>query len=392
VDLPGRPSGNADTLHAAARTWDHLASEIWQLRRVLEAEVDALALAWSGAAADAYAEAWQPVRRGFDELEAKIHGVARRLRTAGGMIEDGQAAYDRALAAAGVVAAAGIGLTLLSGGLSDVAGAAAEGEIAATATAIVSDLGLGMARVAELLAKTMEELSGLASRFAVNFAVRAPELAYGPAGGGAMGIGFALASGVRDPGDLAASGLLGAAENAGGGRRGGGAAAEEDEFGAPPGARAGAMRPMHPIEQAWSASLSPRQAARQALNDERAAERAADPSLIKEPLTASTVREISVKAPGSVWYVDRELINRASANLDALTDVDVETRSVAIQVKSGGTGDLSKQMARTQATIGKTVVALAPKMTDVRLAWYRQHGYTVFRDLDDLLEYLRHNP
>jgi WXG100 family type VII secretion target len=378
VDLPGRPSGNADTLHAAARTWDHLASEIWQLRRVLEAEVDALALAWSGAAADAYAEAWQPVRRGFDELEAKIHGVARRLRTAGGMIEDGQAAYDRALAAAGVVAAAGIGLTLLSGGLSDVAGAAAEGEIAATATAIVSDLGLGMARVAELLAKTMEELSGLASRFAVNFAVRAPELAYGPAGGGAMGIGFALASGVRDPGDLAASGLLGAAE--------------EDEFGAPPGARAGAMRPMHPIEQAWSASLSPRQAARQALNDERAAERAADPSLIKEPLTASTVREISVKAPGSVWYVDRELINRASANLDALTDVDVETRSVAIQVKSGGTGDLSKQMARTQATIGKTVVALAPKMTDVRLAWYRQHGYTVFRDLDDLLEYLRHNP
>src|ERR1700730_1928655 len=77
----------------------------------------------------------QRVRRGFYEFDEKIHDVSGRLRGMAAMIERGEAAYDRALAAAGLVAAAGIGLTLLTAGVSDVAGAAAEAGIAATEAA-----------------------------------------------------------------------------------------------------------------------------------------------------------------------------------------------------------------------------------------------------------------
>jgi uncharacterized protein YukE len=365
-------------LCARPRAWDHLAWEIWQLSRALEAEADALAIAWSGAAADAYADVWRPVRRGFYELDEKIHDVSGRLGGTADMIEGGQAAYDRALAAAGLVAAAGIGLTLLTAGLSDVAGAAAEGGIAATGTAIVADLELGMARVATLLAETTEALSGLASRFAVNFALRAPELAYGPVGGGAMGIGVALASGVRDPGDLAASGLLGAAESTGGGRRGaGGGAREEEPESGSPAAGASVKRP-DPVEAAWRGSLSPAQVAKQAEYDRAAARRAADFSTIKEPLTPDVARAIEIRMPGTVRYIGRNIVNPASPRGDPLTDLDIETHHVIIQVKSGRTDGLSSQIDRSRSATGKPVVGFAPEMRTDRVAFYRRHGYTVF--------------
>jgi WXG100 family type VII secretion target len=229
VDLPGRPSGNADTLRAAAHAWDHLAWEVWQLSRALEVEADGLAQGWSGAAGDAYADVWRQVRRGFYDLDGRIHDVAGRLRRAADAIEGGQSAYDRALAAVGIATVAGIGLTVLTLGLSDAAAAEADSAIAAAAATIIADLEATLARVAALFAESADAIGGLASRFAVNFAMRAPELAYGPAGGGAMGVGFALASGARDPRDLAASGLLGAAENTGGIRRSGNADTELDQ-------------------------------------------------------------------------------------------------------------------------------------------------------------------
>lgn len=106
VDLPGRPSGNADELRAGASAWDHLAWEIWQLSRPLEAGVDVLMAGWSGAAADSFAAAWQPVRRAFFELDPRIHDVAHRLRDAADSIEEGQTAYPLDIAASAALGAA----------------------------------------------------------------------------------------------------------------------------------------------------------------------------------------------------------------------------------------------------------------------------------------------
>jgi hypothetical protein len=93
---------------------------------------------------------------------------------------------------------------------------------------------VAMGRMVALFAESAEALTGLATRFAVNFALRAPELVLSPAGGAATGVGIALATGVRDPGDLAASGLLGAAESGFGPRRRGIPEANATEEGATP--------------------------------------------------------------------------------------------------------------------------------------------------------------
>jgi hypothetical protein len=61
---------------------------------------------------------------------------------------------------------------------------------------------------------------------------------------------------------------------------------------------------------------------------------------------------------------------------------------VVIQVKSGGSDGISKQIDKSRMVTQTPVVAFAPKMNEARLTWYREHGYTVFRRLSDLLDFL----
>jgi hypothetical protein len=83
------------------------------------------------------------------------------------------------------------------------------------------------------------------------------------------------------------------------------------------------------------------------------------------------------------------VIDRESTALNALTDIDLETGTAAIQLKAGRTDGLSTQMEKTRSVTGKTVVALAPKMDDATWQRYQRHGDVVFRNLEDLLEFLR---
>jgi hypothetical protein len=106
-------------------------------------------------------------------------------------------------------------------------------------------------------------------------------------------------------------------------------------------------------------------------------------------LTAHTVRAIEAQTPNSVQFIDRPIVDRVSPHLDALTDIDTETETTVIQVKSGSTRDLSKQLDKTASVTGKRLYALAPNITDGRIAWYRDRGYTVARSIDELLHLLR---
>jgi uncharacterized protein YukE len=389
VDLPGRPSGNAHHLRDGGRAWEHLAWEIWNLTRQVEQRVDALLQGWSGPAADAFAARWTEMRGGFAEFDHRLHAVAFRLRGIADVIEDAQSTYDRALAAAGIATAAGIGLTVFTLGVSDVLAEGADAALAANVVAFLARLEVTLARLGMMLAELAQMLDGLASRFAVNFAIRAPELASSPLGGGAISTGLALASGIRNPADLAATGLLGAVESGVGSRRGANAEGEVAEE--------GAARPLprSPLaqdarEEAWRRSLPPAWATKQAKFDSATAFHgtATEYASIKDELTARTVRSIEALSPNSVRYIDRPIVNHDSPHLDALTDIDIETETAVIQVKSGGTRDLSKQLVKTASVTGKRVLALAPNMTDSRLAWYRDHGYTVARSIEELLHLL----
>jgi uncharacterized protein YukE len=233
VDLPGRPGGDPDALRAGARAWDHLAWEVWHLSRPVERRLGALLEGWLGPAADAYRARWEQVHRGLGELDHRLHTNADHLRVLAGLVEDAQSAYDHALAAAGIATVAGIGLTLVTGGASDALAVEADSALGATVTAMIGEFQFAIGRMMALVADLAELMGALASRFAIEFAIKGPDLAYGAVGGAATGIAFSLADGERNLRDLALSGVVGGLVVGGRlGRRGGKPEAEGEVPGA----------------------------------------------------------------------------------------------------------------------------------------------------------------
>jgi hypothetical protein len=241
---------------------------------------------------------------------------------------------------------------------------------------MIAQFGDAMARMAALIAEQAELLGALASRFAMEFAIKGPELAYGAAGGAAAGVAFALADGERDLRDLALSGVVGGLVEGGRlGRRGG----------------TGRPNAVDLVDKEWRESLLPAQAEKQSHWDKVAADLAlpANHGSIGQSLTARTARAMEERMPGRLLYVDRQVINRDSPVLNALTDIDLETDRLVIQVKSGRSDGLSTQMKKSRLVTGKMVVALAPEMNDSTLTRYHREGLLVFRSVDSLLDYLK---
>jgi hypothetical protein len=148
---------------------------------------------------------------------------------------------------------------------------------------------------------------------------------------------------------------------------------------------------MDPVEQAWRGKLTPEQTVRQRQWDLAAAETARPENFgtIKEPLTGRVAQAIHEHSPGSVVAVGRRIVDPDFKGIKELTDLDIETDRAVIQVKSGAPDGLTRQLADSRTVTGKPVVGFAPEMTDGRYARYVKRGDIVFRDLDDLLAYLR---
>jgi hypothetical protein len=362
----------------------------------VERHLSALLEGWCGPAADAYRARWDQVHRGLSELDHRLHTNADHLRILAGLVEDAQSGYDHTLAAAGITTVVGIGLTLVSGGASDALAVEADGALGATVTAMIGEFEAAISRMAALVTELADTMGALASRFAFEFAIKGPDLAYGAAGGAATGIAFALADGERNLRDLALSGVVGGLVE--GGRlgrrgRGGGEEGSEQDDPAPRGPR-GPMSRDDPVEQRWRASLSPAQAAKQAEFDARALwlAKPGNHAAIEEPLTGSVATTIDAQYPGMVQFVNQRIIDADPSRVQELTDLDVVTEHVVIQVKSGRTRGLSRQMERSRSVTGKAVVGYAPAMDDSDFRRYKRNGYTVFRTLPDLLEFLRGQP
>jgi hypothetical protein len=138
-------------------------------------------------------------------------------------------------------------------------------------------------------------------------------------------------------------------------------------------------------------SVIVRQTARQQAAFDREAAADADPSRfdsLKEPLTPSVAKAIHARWPGTIRYIGRQVVNPASPDGHVMTDLDIQTDHVVIQVKSGGSDGLSKQIDKSRMVTQAPVVAFVPKMSEARLTWYREHGYVVFRRLPELLDFL----
>jgi hypothetical protein len=331
------------------------------------------------------------VRRGLGELDHRVHTNADHLRVLAGHIEDAQSGYDHVLAAAGIATVAGIGLTLVTGGLSDVLSVEADSALAATVAGMIAQFELAVARMTALIAELADLMGALASRFTIEFAIKAPELASGAAGGAGVGVAFSLADGERDLRDLALSGALGGLVE--GGRLGRTGARGERGSSLESSREQVEVASTDLVEQAWRESLSPSNLARQAEFDRKAAIMAdpANVSRLDEPLTPEVAQAIRAKSAERVMYVGRVILDPLSSQGNALTDLDIETDRFVIQVKSGGTKGFSKQIDKSRTVTGKPVLGFAPEMSDIRLRWYEESGYTVFRGLKDLLAYIKAN-
>jgi len=239
---------------------------------------------------------------------------------------------------------------------------------------------------AALIGEMADLMGSLATRFAMEFEIRAPAPVVAAAGGAATNVAFTLADGDRAPGDLLESAAIGAAgEAAALGRRG--ARAEESEEAL---LRAGPVA-TEPVEQTWRAALKPAQAAKQATFDARARWFAKPENYgeIDEPLTGLIARAIDSQTPGAVRLVNQRIVDPEAQDVRELTDLDIVTDEVVIQVKSGETHGLSLQIRKSRSVTGKTVVGYAPAMKDNDFRRYQQEGYTVFRSLPELLGFLR---
>jgi hypothetical protein len=140
-------------------------------------------------------------------------------------------------------------------------------------------------------------------------------------------------------------------------------------------------------EQAWREQLTAAQLERQKTYDEEAADHA-----IKfespDPLVPELARQIDAGRPGSVMYINRNIIDPAT-HLDRLTEYDIETDKAVIQVKSTADVEgMGKQLLRSASVSDKQVIGYAPLATPGRLAQLRAQGHQVFTDAPRLVTYL----
>jgi len=105
---------------------------------------------------------------------------------------------------------------------------------------------------------------------------------------------------------------------------------------------------------------------------------------------AETANLIESLFPGRVVGINR-VVYRADGN--PLTDFDIELDTMVIQVKSGGASGLLDQLNRTTQGTHKKAIGYTPdrNTSSAVVSGARAHGYEVFTDLKDLLNFIANN-
>ena len=163
IGIPGMPPGDPATLRHGRQAWHALADELGGAFQDVAGALSALD--WSGAGASAFEQntgaAHQGSRSDFEHLRT----FGDKLKEAGDRIEEAQNICKVSLVAAGVAAAAGLGLTIVSLGASDAVAAA---EIGADAAAVVAE----ETALEAFLGLIENAIVGIAQNFVRNFATQ----------------------------------------------------------------------------------------------------------------------------------------------------------------------------------------------------------------------------
>lgn len=104
-----------------------------------------------------------------------------------------------------------------------------------------------------------------------------------------------------------------------------------------------------------------------------------------DPLVGDLAKEIEKTYSGRVVGVNVIAFDSLGRKV---TDFDIETDKIVVQVKSGrGTG-LTKQMIKTQTVTSKEVVAYGPKLGKHVIRSVETNGFKVFTKKDKLIDYI----
>jgi hypothetical protein len=141
-------------------------------------------------------------------------------------------------------------------------------------------------------------------------------------------------------------------------------------------------------ERAWWDRFSPDQLQRQKENDQKARENARTFES-RDPLVADLARQIDADRPGSVLFINRDLINPED-HLNRMTEFDIETDKAVIQVKAGERANkLGAQIEKSMSIADKPVIGYAPEVSPERLAFLESQGHRIFTDEATLIAYLK---
>jgi WXG100 family type VII secretion target len=212
--MPGRPGGDPDALRRYAGMWDALNSSLSDMQNRTRPQADNVSAFWRGVAADAYHGTWSSYEANFGPLHDAIDTMARQLRDAAQKIDDAQNKYDHYAEAAAAVAAAGIGLTIFTLGISDAVAAGSEGGIAAAASAVIAELATALEAIGGFIADCYATIGTLVLQLQLSLTPLQGLLLTGAAGAVTFGGGTYL-SGDHNAWDVAAAsafGFLGTAD------------------------------------------------------------------------------------------------------------------------------------------------------------------------------------
>ncbi|HWZ22281.1 MAG TPA: hypothetical protein VNW06_06475 [Cytophagaceae bacterium] len=106
----------------------------------------------------------------------------------------------------------------------------------------------------------------------------------------------------------------------------------------------------------------------------------------KDPLVGKLATSIEAEMPGSIVSLNKEILKASGGRV---TDFDIETTNFVIQVKSGATSGIGKQVAATRTVTGKQVLVLSPKAGSQAIKNVQLNGGILFKSESDLILYLK---
>lgn len=211
--MPGRPGGDPGRLRQIASGWDALNQALYDTERKLFPQADDVYGWWRGRAAMAYSCQWALYSSNLPQLHQAISAMSGHLRDAAGKIQDAQDQYDHYAEIAAGIAAAGIGLTIFTLGVSDLVAGMSEGGVIAAATAIIETLGAALEAIGGFIADTFATISTLVLELQLSLTPLQGFLLTGAAGGITFA-GVTYASGDHNAEDVALAGIFGFATTA----------------------------------------------------------------------------------------------------------------------------------------------------------------------------------